>query len=151
MAEVTWISAIESLLELPGDGDGSAEAKWIDELVEQYEARIAADAATAASKPASSVSVAQMHSSELAVLAAFRTGAKQAFSTLSKGVHLEFVIDQESVFDIPTILESMKLATKVVTQIAFVSHLSEIAISRIPAIDAMRLVNSIEKEVNHNE
>lgn len=139
MAEIAWVFAIEALLHLPDFEDPKQESEWVNEIVSMYDARVAA---TVVGNPA------VVHSApELAVLATFRTSAKQIFSTLSKGVHLEFVIDQEKVFDIPTILESMSLATKTLTQIAFVSNLMELSSSVINSKDAIELVKLIEKEV----
>lgn len=147
MAEVTWISAIESLLTLPNTEPGEEESIWINELITQYEARVAAATADEAGQNPPAQHQRQPNTPELAVLSAFRTVAKQTFSTLSKGVHLEFVIDQATVFDTPTILQSMRMATKILTQIAFVSNLTDIAVSVVSLSDAIKMVKSIEKEM----
>jgi len=136
MAEVTWLAAVDALVNKPYAELAFERSKWISEIIGQYESR----------RVDPGKEQVPLHA-ELGVLAGFRTLARQTFSTLSKGVHLEFVVDQQTLFDAPTILQTMKSATKVLTQMAFVSHFIDCAFSQLPLADSIEFAIAIEKEI----
>lgn len=148
LAEVTWVHAIQSLAALSDRVPDLSQSRWIDELVSQYEERRSADAGAGGAEPTTQeASRGPGVSAELGILASFRTTAQQAFSTLSKGVHLEFVVDQDAIFDVVTIRQSMRQAVKVLTQLAFVSHLTDCAFSALQPERALTLATEIEAEI----
>lgn len=148
LAEAAWIPAIESMVKLPSQQVPLGDSEWINSIIEQYESRKAGAAEVAAPKKDNGQEDAKNPVEvELGILSAFRTTARHSFSILSKGVHLEFVVEQEARFDIPTVLESMKQATKVLTQIAFVSNLIETAFTALDPVNALELVCEIERRI----
>jgi hypothetical protein len=151
LGEVTWVPAIQNLTLLSNQIPDLSRSKWIHELVSQYEARLSAKRGAVGVVPTEQEPVGGSGgSAELGVLASFRTAAQNSFSTLSKGVHLEFVVDQDAVFDVVTIRQSMLQAVKVLTQIAFASHLTDSAFTSLSLERAFSLVTEIEAEVERD-
>ena len=150
MAEVTWAPAIERLANSASSGDLDRSV-WVTEFLGQYDERRNVAGGANVDAIRSENSTLAHFQAELAVLATFRTVAKQTFSTLSKGVHLEFVVEQHTVFDVPTILASMRQALKVTSQMAFVSHFMESALSILNQERAIDLIETIERKVEGNE
>jgi hypothetical protein len=133
LGEIVWLDAIRKLESLP---EGSSQqSTWVQEMVTEYVARLETQGVVAAEVNAYA---------ETATLSSFRLNTKTLFSTLSKGVHLEFVIDQANVFDAPTILENMQRTVKILSQLAFVSHLMDCTSGPMPITDAAGLVLEIE-------
>lgn len=145
LAEVTWVHAIENLATLSDLIPDLSTSMWINDLVDQYETRRAQKTGSEQKQDTGTASQA-----ELGILATFRSLAQKSFSTLSKGVHLEFVVDQDAVLDVVTIRQSMAQAVKVLTQIAFASHLTDSAFSVLQVADAFKLVTAIEAEIERD-
>ena len=146
LAEVTWVHAIQNLASLVDRIPNLSESRWINELVNQYEVRRSATPKRAGDAEADGSPV----QAELGVLAGFRTTAQHSFSTLSKGVHLEFVVDQDALFDLVTVRQSMLRAIKILTQLAFTSHLIDSAFVTLNPTSAFDLAVSIEAEIERD-
>jgi len=153
MAEVMWVDAIAALAQISETDPALAESKWIDELIGYYDdSRQKREQQAAEAPPQDGAGGGQDKKpadprAELGLLSILRTQAETTFSTLSKGVHVEFVVDRETIFDNGTILEQMRLATKLLTQIAFVSHLNDCNFNAMSPADALKLVLQIEGEI----
>ena len=147
MAEVAWTGAISGLEKLP---EKIAEnSKWIEELVKQFVSRRNDNLTMAAEKNANPDLVEVGNTTEISMLSAFRTTAQQIFSTLSKGVHLEFIVDQSTLFDAETIVIELKKVTKFLSQMAFTSHLMDCSFGKIDISEAGQLVLKIEREIDN--
>jgi len=149
LAEVAWIHAIDQLPTLPSVV--SAESKWIQEIVGQFEQRSAELTEAAArqngKREDSTAPAPTPITPSHGMLSAFRMNAQGIFSTLSKGVHLEFVIEPSAIFDHATILESVQSGFKLVTQLAFIFHLMDCTNANIDLSRAAALVLEIEHQV----
>lgn len=146
LAEVMWVHAVQNFATLADSIPNISTSRWINELVNQYETRRSAvPNGTEGHDDAESKG-----SAELGVLASFRTAAQQSFSTLSKGVHLEFVVDQDALFDLVTVRQSMLLAVKTLAQLAFTSHLIDSAFTKLNPEVAFELVVAVETEIERD-
>lgn len=135
VAEIMWSHAIGRLENL--DRGIASSSFWIEELTAQL-----------ADRRANLPQDANANAAELAVLASFRTVAQQTFSALSKGVHLEFIVEQSRLFDPATIVETIGRAIKTLAQISFVSNLMDCAHRNIDIARAAALVKEIEDRIN---
>lgn len=82
------------------------------------------------------------------MLTSFRSVAEGLFSTLSKGVHLEFVIEQAKLFDEQTVVFNIKKSIKFVTQLAFIFHMMDAVNTGITPEQANDFVSQIEEMVD---
>jgi hypothetical protein len=140
VGEVAWSHAISQLSMI--DPEIPTRSSWIEEITSQYEARCAA------AQRDENGELSDPSAPSLAILSSFRQGAQQLFSTLSKGVHLEFIVDQTALFDIPTVTETMKRAAKTITQLAFISHMIDCRSSNLDLAHATDLLVQIDRDVN---
>lgn len=152
LAEVTWPKAIERFAQ---DAFDSSKSLWIEEISNTYEekrqqaeAKLAnepiapddSDSLDKRNRPANSISnVGTM------VLDVFRNRAQGNYSALSKGVHLEFVVDETVVLDPATVVEHMLNAVKLVSQLGFLSNYMDSVYSKIEPNAAVELLHNIEE------
>lgn len=149
LAEVTWAHAIQCLSMHADTIPNLGQSKWINDLLNQYETRRTAQVRRANGNGTVDAN-GMSPEAELGVLAGFRMTAQQVFSTLSKGVHLEFVVDHAALFDLVTVRQSMLQAVKVLTQIAFTSHFIDSAFATLDPGTAFDLVIAIEAEMERD-
>lgn len=143
LAEIAWLDAISKIDTLPaGDSDKSS---WIQKLVTEYSARI--EQATEEAVDGADLSARTSHANQ-ATLSGFRSNVKSLFSLLSKGVHLEFIIDSRTLFDIPTVTENMRKSIKILTQLSFISHLMDCTNAPMEIAEAAALVLEVEQALN---
>ncbi len=140
VGEVAWTHAIALLPTL--SPEVVARASWIEDLVSTFESRVANRAERETDAQGSAEAAA------LGILSSLRQAAQQLFSALSKGVHLEFIVSQTALFDIPTVTETMRNATKTLAQLAFLSHLIDCRSGSMEMLAAADLVATIEGEMN---
>jgi hypothetical protein len=145
LGEVYWLDAIRSIGNVASqvNADALDRATWVVEILDHHDRAAREAAAQAGADPTAAVV-------ELAVLNTIRTRTQQTFSKLSKGVHLEFVVDQDAIFDNETIKATMRDAVKVLTQIAFFSHLIDSAHSALDLTVALNLAASVEAGIENH-
>ena len=154
LAEVVWHEAISKFAQPEDPTLDTGGSAWLEELLTQHQTRAARRAQgkqksqDARGTPGPTAQPEPAHDSvEAELLASFRTNAQQNFSTLSKGVHLEFVVDQSAILDVPTVQATMRRTVKLLTQLAYISHFADCGYSALPIRDALPLVRQIEDEI----
>lgn len=81
------------------------------------------------------------------ILEIYRGRSQRLFSTLSKGVHLEFVVKESSVMDADTIDESIIKTVELVSDVSFILSHSEMSFHKFERQEIETLVEDIKKEV----
>lgn len=130
LAEVYWKKAIESFSQ---DVSDRASGLWIEELSNLYEQK--------SQEPTSNGSVATL------VLGVFRGKAQGCYSALSKGVHLEFVVDETVVLDPETVVVHMLDVVKLVSQLGYLSNHMDSVYTKIEQNTASELLLNVEKSL----
>jgi len=152
LAEVAWPKAIERFAL---DQSEKPRGLWFEELSSIYEAKSQqADAkptdeprveegASPLARPnpsaTSSVSVGAL------VLGVLRARTQDNYSALSKGVHLEFVVDETVVLDPATVVEHMLTAVKIVALLGYLSNYMDSVFTCIDRQIAAELLLNVEE------
>jgi len=79
------------------------------------------------------------------VLDVFRGRAQHCFSSLSKGVHLEFLVDETIVLDPVTVVQHMLDAVKLVSQLGYLSSHMDSVYTKIEPKKAAELLLNVEE------
>jgi len=147
LAEATWPMAIDLFAR---DTVDKSKSQWVEEVSRTYEGKlqqanaksahvfgISRESDSSAKSPSSSVGT--------LVLDVFRNRFQDNFSELSKGVHLEFVVDETVVLDPETVVEHMLAAVKLVSQLGFLSSYLDSLFAKSESNDAFELILNVEE------
>ncbi len=154
LAEVYWTKAIESFSQ---DVSDRSKGFWIEELSSLYEQKLQeAEAKLAGAKKVQAESTPIEKQSPLvnsngtvatSVLGVFRGKAQGCYSALSKGVHLEFVVDETVLLDPETVVVHMLDAVKLVSQLGYLSNYMDSVYTRIEPKTAAELLLNVEESL----
>lgn len=128
LAEISWSRAIERFAL---DESDRPKSLWLDDLSDIYEEKLR-----------------QFSSSEAAgtsMLGVLRAKARENYSALSKGVHLEFVVDETAILDSVTVVAHMLAAVRLVSQLGYLSNHMDSVFTRIETQKAAELLFEIEE------
>lgn len=152
LAEVAWPKAIERFAL---DQSDRPKGLWFEELSNIYEVkcqqadaqptgekRVEEGAAPLADRNQSATFSASVGASVLGVL---RAKAQDNYSALSKGVHLEFVVDETVVLDPATVVEHMLTAVKIVALLGYLSNYMDSVFTCIDRQKAAGLLFNVEE------
>jgi len=132
LAEVAWSNAIDRFFV---DESLASQSAWIEQLSDMYDKF---------DTKSSSVDAPNRNAGS-SVLGVLRSKAQAIYSSLSKGVHLEFVVDETVVLDPETVVEHMLNATLLVSQLGFLSNYMDSVFTKIEPELAANFLLNIEK------
>lgn len=135
LAEVVWPKAIEKL---SLDESDMPKGIWLEEIGNIYEGKLR-EVSGRGSSSNSSIAAG------VSVLGVFRSRAQDNYSALSKGVHLEFVVDESIILDSETVVEHMLTAVKIAAQLGYLSNYMDSVFSRIETQTAAELLLNVEE------
>lgn len=147
LAEVAWPMAIDLFAR---DTVDKSKSQWIEEVSRTYEGKLQqADAKSShesdVSRESENSAKSQSSSVGTLVLDVFRNRFQENFSALSKGVHLEFVVDETVVLDPETVVVHMLAAIKLVSQLGFLSSYMDSVFTKTESNDAFELILNVEE------
>ena len=147
LAEIAWPLAIDCFAR---DTLDKSKSQWIEELSGVYEEKFQQANAKSSNEPdesKESENRAKSSNSQagILVLDIFRHRFQDTFSALSKGVHLEFVVDETVVLDPETVVVHMLTAVKLVSQLGFLSSYMDSVFTKIAPNDAFELILNVEE------
>lgn len=153
LAEIAWPNAINIFSK---DESDKLQGLWIDEIANIYEEkRKYTDEKARPSERRmedraieNENNMTNLHSNKAVgtlVLDVFRARAQDTYSALSKGVHLEFIIDETVVLDTATVVEHMLSAIKLVSMLGFLSNYMDSTFTRVEPDVAAKLLFNVEK------
>lgn len=152
LAEVAWPHAIQRFSQ---DESDRSQGLWIEELSNIYEEkrkktetgfvgeRKAPEGPVQLEKQNAVVSSSATVST--LVLDVLRARAQDNYSALSKGVHLEFVVDETVVLDPATVVEHMLTAIKLVSLLGYLSNYMDSIFTKIEPETAAKLLHNVEE------
>lgn len=152
LAEVSWPKAIEGFSQ---DVSDRSKGLWIEELSSIYEQKLQQSEAKPARKQVAQEGAPQLENLNptvsnsgavgTSVLGVFRGRAQDCYSALSKGVHLEFVVDETIVLDPDTVVQHMLNAIKLMSQLGYLSSYMDSVYTRTEPRTAAELLLNIEE------
>lgn len=77
----------------------------------------------------------------------FRREASKLYTSLSKGVHHEFVVSPTIIYDVDTVKVLLEETITLVVKMAFISHFIPTALARITPNNAIKYLSNIEKNI----
>jgi len=83
-----------------------------------------------------------------AVTTMFRSEAEKLYASLSKGIHPEFVIPPDKIYDSETVIDLLVRSIALITKMACVSHCIVTAGSRLRPREVINIVKRIEQRVS---
>lgn len=81
-----------------------------------------------------------------AICISFRKEAEELYSSLSKGIHQEFIIPHSRAYDVPTVLNLIQRSIVLVTRMGMIGHYIPIAVASIDKKELFECLADIEKE-----
>lgn len=146
LAETVWPKAIFECLK---DDAITTESVWIEEVRElQERKRIESEKVkpqTTGQPPSDAGEISARWKIESGVLAVLRGRAQDLFSSLSKGVHLEFVVDERAILDAATMIEQIKKTARLITQMGYLASKADSAFTTLSPTNANSHVINIEQ------
>lgn len=150
LAEVVWPKAIERFAL---DQSERPTGFWLEELSNIYERKCQQDdhqsasgqGAEEADPTPKSPSTQARVSIGAQVLGVLRSRTQDNYSALSKGVHLEFVVDETVVLDPATVVVQMLTAVKTVALLGYLSNYMDSVFTCIDQRKAAELLLNVEE------
>lgn len=137
LAEIAWPQAIEKFIAEDADRPAS---EWLEEISRLYEEKHRRTEVP----PAQPTRIGQPPTTCIEVLGVFRSKAQDMYSSLSKGVHLEFVVDETVILDSDTIIQNIRTVVKFITQMAYLSNQMDCIFTKVGREQANQLLVDIE-------
>lgn len=134
LAEVCWPTAIQRVCRPDSDGvANNPESKWLDEIRARFESKCGHTPDQTPSQAGWSV------------MCALRDRARGLYSELSKGVHVEFLVPDDIIFDAETVAQKLTESLKLCAQLGYLSNYIDTIATRLPAEEADAFLLLVEQ------